>query len=84
VHEESNKHRTETPTSPGLARGNPLAQELCSESKSSEYCDPMTMTKQLNGLKYTLQIPLAPDHSSYKTSQKPSKKKTRKLNPLES
>lgn len=35
VLEESVEHRAESPRSPGLARGDPLAQELCSES--SEY-----------------------------------------------
>lgn len=82
VLEESMEHGAESPRSPGLARGNPLAQELCSESKSSRYCGPVTrtMAKQLNGLTHTLGIPLAPDCTSDKTSQKPTKEKKRKLN----
>lgn len=32
VLEESNEHGAENPRSPGLATGDPIAQELCSES----------------------------------------------------
>ncbi|XP_034362052.1 kinesin-like protein KIF18B isoform X1 [Arvicanthis niloticus] len=85
VLKESIEHVAENPRSPGLARGDPLAQELCSESKSSGYCGPVTrtMAKQLNGLTHTLGIPLAPDCTSDKTFQKPAKEKKRKLSPEE-
>lgn len=163
VLEESVEHRAESPRSPGLARGDPLAQELCSESsechllvqplrpacsqgvdwahmlayavvggwslrqamvsmhkqakenrgvealcasavcslfytpsfssqhfpslcpESPGYCGPVTrtMAKQLNGLTHTLGILLAPDCTSDKTFQKPTKEKKRKLTPEE-
>ncbi|XP_031208780.1 kinesin-like protein KIF18B [Mastomys coucha] len=85
VLEESIEHGAESPRSRSLARGDPLAQELCSESKSSGYCGPVTrtMAKQLNGLTHTLGIPLVPDCASDKTFQKPTKEKKRKLNPEE-
>lgn len=85
VLEESVDHRAESPRSPALARGDPLAQALCSESKSSGYCGPVTrtMAKQLNGLTHTLGTPLAPDCTSDKTFQKPTKEKKRKLTPEE-
>ncbi|GAB1296917.1 Kinesin-like protein KIF18B [Apodemus speciosus] len=85
VLEESTEQGPESPGSPGLARGDPMAQELCSESTSSGYCGPVTrtMAKQLNGLTHTLGIPLAPDCPSEKTFQKPTKEKKRKLNPEE-
>lgn len=87
VYEESTEHVVEHPRSPGLSTGEPLAQELCSDSKSSGYCGPVTrtMAKQLNGLTHTLGIPLAPDCASDKMDQKPieKKKKKRKLNPTE-
>ncbi|XP_051014763.1 kinesin-like protein KIF18B [Acomys russatus] len=89
VHEENSGDGAERPRAPGLARGDLLAQELCSESKLSGYCGPVTrtMAKQLNGLTNTLGILLAPDCASDKMVQKPieekRKKKKRKLNPTE-
>uniref|UniRef100_A0A8C2LPA7 Kinesin-like protein n=1 Tax=Cricetulus griseus TaxID=10029 RepID=A0A8C2LPA7_CRIGR len=86
VHEENTELGTQSPRTPGRAKGDPLDQELYLESKSSGYCGPVTrtMAKQLNGLTHTLGIPLGPDCTSDKTFQKPSKeKKKRKLNPAE-
>ncbi|XP_021068427.1 kinesin-like protein KIF18B [Mus pahari] len=85
VLKESVEHRAESPRSPGLARGDPLAQALCSGSTSPGYCGPVTrtMAKQLNGLTHTLGIPLAPDCTSDKTFQRPTKEKKRKLTPEE-
>ena len=37
VLEESVDHRTESPRSPALARGDPLAQALCSESSECHF-----------------------------------------------
>ncbi|ERE68379.1 kinesin-like protein KIF18B-like protein [Cricetulus griseus] len=86
VHEENTELGTQSPRTPGRAKGDPLDQELYLESKSSGYCGPVTrtMAKQLNGLTHTLGIPLGPDCTSDKTFQKPAKeKKKRKLNPAE-
>ncbi|XP_049716965.1 kinesin-like protein KIF18B [Elephas maximus indicus] len=71
----------------GLARGTPLAQELCSESKSLGYSGPVTrtMAKQLSGLMPTLGIPPGPDCTPAQASQRPlrKKKKRRRLSPSE-
>lgn len=86
VHEENTELGAQSPRAPGRARGHPLAQE-CSESKPSGYCGPVTrtMAKQLNGLTHTLGVPLGPDCTSDKMSQKPAeeRKKKRKLSPTE-
>lgn len=82
VHEENTEHGMESTRSPGLARGMSLAQELCSESKTSGYCGLViwTMAKQLNGLTHTLGILLMPDCASNKTCQGHIKKMKRELN----
>lgn len=86
VHAENTEHGMESPGSPGLARGNSLAQELCSEAKTSGYCGPIirTTAKQLNGLTHILGIPLTPDYASDKMCQDHIKEKKRELNPTES
>ncbi|KAM4844352.1 kinesin-like protein KIF18B isoform 2-T2 [Thomomys bottae] len=85
VQEEKTEPEAETSSNPRLAREAPLAQELCLESKSPEYCGPVTrtMAKQL----HTLGIPSGPDCSPAKAAQRTTekkKKKRRRLNPPES
>uniref|UniRef100_A0A8C6RU80 Kinesin-like protein n=1 Tax=Nannospalax galili TaxID=1026970 RepID=A0A8C6RU80_NANGA len=84
VHDEKTELWAESSRTPYLARGRPLAQELCSES--SEYCGPVTrtMAKQLNGLIHTLGIPLRPDCIPDEAPKKPiEKKKKRRLSSTE-
>lgn len=38
VHEENAERVAESPRSPGLAREDPLAQELCSDSSECHFC----------------------------------------------
>ncbi|XP_048222259.1 kinesin-like protein KIF18B [Perognathus longimembris pacificus] len=83
VQEENTEPGAKTSSTPGLASKAPLAQELCFESKSLEYCGPVTrtMAKQL----HTLGIPSGPDRSPHKAARQPTeeKKKKRRLSPAE-
>ncbi|XP_066119519.1 kinesin-like protein KIF18B isoform X1 [Saccopteryx bilineata] len=69
---------------PELATGEPLAQELCSESKSPGYSGPVTrtMARQMSGLMHSLEVPPGPDYTSAQASLQPvEKKKRRRLRP---
>ncbi|XP_075850741.1 LOW QUALITY PROTEIN: kinesin-like protein KIF18B [Microcebus murinus] len=80
VQEEKNEPGAEPSRTPGLARGTPLAQELCSESKSPAYSGPVTrtMARRLSGPMHTLGIPPGPECSPTQASRWPMEKKKRR------
>nr|XP_019607867.1 PREDICTED: kinesin-like protein KIF18B [Rhinolophus sinicus]XP_019607868.1 PREDICTED: kinesin-like protein KIF18B [Rhinolophus sinicus] len=80
VQEEKPGPGTETSGIPGPARGAPLAQELCSESKAPGYSGPVTrtMARQLSGLVHVLGVPPGPDHTPAQTAAQPMEKKRRR------
>ncbi|XP_063562416.1 kinesin-like protein KIF18B isoform X8 [Gorilla gorilla gorilla] len=63
----------------GLARGAPLAQELCSESKPPGYTGPVTrtMARRLSGPLHTLGIPPGPNCTPAQGSRWPMEKRRR-------
>ncbi|XP_069882906.1 kinesin-like protein KIF18B isoform X1 [Dipodomys merriami] len=83
VQEEKTEPGTEASSSTAcLGREAPLAQERCLESKSPEYCGPVTrtMAKQL----HIMGIPSGPDCSPAKEARQPAeKKRRRRLSPTE-
>uniref|UniRef100_A0A8C8ZMI8 Kinesin-like protein n=1 Tax=Prolemur simus TaxID=1328070 RepID=A0A8C8ZMI8_PROSS len=94
VQEEKTEPGAEASRTPGLARGTPLAQELCSESseshpvlllpsprpKSPAYSGPVTrtMARRLSGPVHTLGIPPGPQCSPAQASQWLMEKKRRR------
>ncbi|KAM7068831.1 kinesin-like protein KIF18B isoform 1-T2 [Molossus nigricans] len=76
---------TEASGTLGPARGAPLAQELCSESKSPGYSGPVTrtMARQLSGLMHSLGVPPGPDCTSAQAPLQPMEKKRRRPSPSE-
>ncbi|KAM5213087.1 kinesin-like protein KIF18B isoform 2-T2 [Hipposideros larvatus] len=80
VQEEKTGPGTETSGTPGPAKGAPLAQELCSESKAPGYSGPVTrtMAKQLSGFMHILGVPSGPDCTPAPTSPQPMEKRRRK------
>ncbi|XP_006897942.1 PREDICTED: kinesin-like protein KIF18B [Elephantulus edwardii] len=85
VQEGKAEPQTVASRSPSLASGAPLAQELCSQSKSPGYSGPVTrtMAKQLSGLMSTLGIPPGLDCTPVQAPQRRARKKKRKLSPSE-
>ncbi|XP_036923246.1 kinesin-like protein KIF18B isoform X1 [Sturnira hondurensis] len=69
----------------GSARGPPLAQELCSESRSPGYSGPVTrtMARQQSGLLHSLGVSPGPDCTSAQASLQPKQKRRRRLSPSE-
>ncbi|KAF6094494.1 kinesin family member 18B [Phyllostomus discolor] len=85
--EEKTGPGTEASGAPkGPAGGAPLAQELCSESRSPGYSGPVTrtMARQQSGLLHSLGVSLGPDGTAAQASLQPKQKKRRKrLSPSE-
>ncbi|XP_028692441.2 kinesin-like protein KIF18B isoform X2 [Macaca mulatta] len=86
VQEEKTEPGAEASSTSGLARGAPLTQELCSESKPPGYTGPVTrtMARRLSGPLHMLGIPSGPNYTPAQESRWPmEKKKRRRPSPLE-
>uniref|UniRef100_G1QZ57 Kinesin-like protein n=1 Tax=Nomascus leucogenys TaxID=61853 RepID=G1QZ57_NOMLE len=94
VQEEKIEPGAEASRTSGLARGAPLAQELCSESNPVQsplcpeppgYTGPVTrtMARQLSGPLHTLGIPPGPNCTPAQGSRWPMEKKRRRPSTLE-
>ncbi|XP_008054731.2 kinesin-like protein KIF18B [Carlito syrichta] len=97
VQEGKTEPGAEALRTPGLAKGAPLAQELCSESipdapgpslcpEAPGYSGPVTrtMARQWSGPMHTLGIPAGPEHTPAQASRGPvEKKRRRKPSPSE-
>ncbi|EPY89685.1 kinesin family member 18B [Camelus ferus] len=85
VQEENTEPGGEASREPGPARGPPLAQELCSESKPLGYSGPVTrtMARQMSGLIHALGVLPGPDHTPAQASRRPAEKKRGRQSPSE-
>uniref|UniRef100_A0A0D9S0N8 Kinesin-like protein n=1 Tax=Chlorocebus sabaeus TaxID=60711 RepID=A0A0D9S0N8_CHLSB len=86
VQEEKTEPGAEASSTSGLARGAPLTQELCSESKPPGHTGPVTrtMARRLSGPLHTLGVPSGPNYTPAQESQWPmEKKKRRRPSPLD-
>ncbi|KAL0597871.1 Kinesin-like protein KIF18B [Plecturocebus cupreus] len=80
VQEENTEPGAEASRTSGLARGSPLAQEVCSDSEPLGYTGPVTrtMARRLSGPLYTLGMPPGPNCSPAQGSRRPAEKKKRR------